>query len=264
MSASYAEILTSIKRAVSEAAVAPSHPEAKLREHVAPLWDEYIRSNRINLNFSPRDERQLANGRADTVFNRLILEYKKPGIIKQNNEKNRKLIDQVKHYIEDLAQEERWKQERLLGVAFDGNYFLFVRKVGRWIEEEPVPVSAVSVERFLLMLEKLTTKAALVPDNLIRDFAVGAASLNYIASNAIKAFYFALTKNLDPKVKVFFEQWALQFAEVHGSIENKKFDAETLFKSYGFKKDEQKDFDFLAFFFALDSYYGLLMKLLAY
>lgn len=65
-------------------------------------------------------------------------------------------------------------------------------------------------------------------------------------------------------MKVFFEQWALQFAEVHGAIENKKFDAETLFKSYGFKKEEQKDFNFLAFFFALDTYYGLLMKLLAY
>ena len=38
-------------------------------------------------------------------------------------------------------------------------------------------------------------------------------------------------------------------------------------KSYGFKTDEQSakgGFNFLAFFFALDTYYGLLMKLLAY
>jgi hypothetical protein len=258
------EMLSEIHKAAKKAENIPNRQEAALRELVAPLWDGYIRSKRINLNFQPRDERQLANGRADTVFNQLILEYKKPGAIKENNEKNRKLIDQVKHYIEDLAKEERWKEERLLGVVFDGYYFLFVRKVGRWIEEEPLKVSVESIERFLLTLEKLTTKAALVPDNLIRDFAVGAGSLNYIASNTIKAFYFALTKNVDAKVKVFFEQWALQFAEVHGAIENKKFDAETLFKSYGFKKDEQKDFDFLAFFFALDTYYASLMKLLAY
>lgn len=264
MTTTYSDIVKKIKEAVHEAASTPNQPEAKLRERVAPIWDDYIRSKRINLNFSPRDERQLANGRTDTVFNRLILEYKKPGVIKENNEKNRQLITQVKGYIEDLAKEERWKEERLLGVAFDGNYFLFIRKVGRWIEEEPVPVSVESVERFLLTLEKLTTKAALVPDNLIKDFAVGAGSLNYVASNAIKALYFALTKNVDPKVKVFFEQWALQFAEVHGAIENKKFDAETLFKSYGFKRDEQRNFSFLAFFFALDTYYGLLMKLLAY
>ena len=177
MTTSYADIVKNIKSAVPEAAATPNHAEAKLRELVAPLWEEYLRSNRINLNFQSRDERQFANGRADTVFNQLIVEYKKPGAIRGNNEKNRKLIDQVKHYIEDLAKEERWKEKRLLGVAFDGNYFLFVRKVGRWIEEEPIPVSVESVERFLLTLEKLTTKAALVPDNLIRDFAVGAGSL---------------------------------------------------------------------------------------
>jgi SAM-dependent methyltransferase len=264
MTTSYSDIHKRIKQAAAVAAATPDHPEARLRELVAPLWDEYIRSNGINLNFQPRDERQLANGRADTVFNRLILEYKKPGAIKPQNEKNRLLIAQVKGYIDDLAKEERWKEERLLGVVLDGNHFLFISKVRRWIEEDPTPVSVESVERFLLTLRKLTEKAALVPLNLIKDFAVGAGSLNYIASNAIKAFYFGLTKNVDPKVKVFFEQWALQFAEVHGAIENKKFDAETLFKSYGFKRDEQKNFSFLAFFFALDTYYGLLMKLLAY
>ncbi|MBU1261663.1 N-6 DNA methylase [bacterium] len=264
MTTSFVDIVKKIKDAVLIATETPSHPEAKLRELIAPLWDDYIRKKQINLNFQPRDERQLANGRADTVFNRLILEYKKPGVIKPDNVKNRQLIAQVQGYIEDLAKEERWKKERLLGVAFDGHYFLFIRKVGRWIDQEPIPVSVESVERFLLTLEKLTTKAALVPDNLIRDFAVGAGSLNYIASNAIKSFYFALTENVDPKVKVFFKQWANQFAEVHGAIENKKFNAETLFKSYGFKKDEQKNFDLLAFFFALDTYYGLLMKLLAY
>lgn len=265
MTTSYSDIVKKIKEAVPEAASTANYPEAKLRESVAPLWDDYIRSKRINLNFTPRDERQLANGRADTVFNRLILEYKKPGVIRENNEKNRKLIDQVKHYIEDLAKEERWKEENLLGVLFDGVYFLYVQqRSGRWKQEEPELVSEASLQKFFRYLEKLTGKASLTPKNLIRDFAVGAGSLNYIASNAIKSFYFALTKNVDPKVKVFFEQWALQFAEVHGAIENKKFNAETLFKSYGFKKDEQKDFDFLAFFFALDTYYGLLMKLLAY
>ncbi len=262
--ADYKSIVKRIEHATEIAAKTPNKPETKLRELIEPLWDEFIKANRINLVFQPRNERTLANGRADTVFNRLILEYKKPGSIKSDNVKNRQLLTQVKGYIEDLAKEERWKEERLLGVAFDGRYFLFIRRVGRWIEEEPIPVSVESVERFLLTLEKLTTKAALVPDNLIRDFAVGAGSLNYIASNSIKAFYFALTQNVNERVKVFFEQWALQFAEVHGAIENKKFDAETLFKSYGFKKDEQKDFNFLAFFFALDTYYGLLMKLLAY
>jgi hypothetical protein len=249
----YSKIVQSIREAVKVAAATPQRPEGKLRDLVAPLWEEYMRAKRIDLRFDPRDEVILANGRADTVFNRLILEYKKPNVIKSDNGKNRALISQVQGYIEDLSKEERWKEERLLGVAFDGNYFLYVRKVKRWIEEEPVPVNEKSVEQFLLTLEKLTSKAALVPDNLIRDFAVGTDSRNYLAAKTIRAFYSALKDGYVERVKVFFEQWALQFAEVHGAIENKKFDSKTLFESYGFKKQEQKDFDFLAFFFALDT-----------
>ena len=231
----YSRMVQTIQQATRDALVADHHPEAKLRELVEPLWDGYIKAKRINLHFQPRNERTLANGRADTVYNRLIVEYKKPGAIKPDNAKNRQLIAQVKGYIEDLAKEERWKEERLLGVAFDGQYFLYIRKVGRWIEDEPLLVDADSVERFLLTLEKLTGKAALVPENLIRDFAVGSESLNYIASNTIRAFYFALVGNTNERVKAFFNQWALQFAEAHGTIENKKFDANTLFESYGFK-----------------------------
>jgi len=264
MTSDYSKIVQSIREAVKIAAATPQRPEGTLRNLVAPLWEEYIRAKRIDLRFDPRDEVVLANGRLDTVFNQLILEYKKPNVIKPNNAKNRAVISQVQGYIEDLSKEERWKEGRLLGVVFDGNYFLYVRKAKRWIEEEPVPVNEKSVEHFLLTLEKLTSKAALIPDNLIKDFAIGTDSRNYLAAKTIRAFYSALKDGYSERVKVFFEQWALQFAEVHGAIENKKFDSKTLFESYGFKKQEQKDFDFLAFFFALDTYYAILMKLLAY
>lgn len=257
------KITTQIKNAAALAAGTPKNPEAKLRELVAPLFQDYLTTNQLNLFFEARDELVLANGTADTVYNRLILEYKKPGVIKPDNDKNRILIAQVKGYIEDLAKKEGWKEERLLGVAFDGHMFLYIRKVRRWIFETPVPVSPASVEYFFLTLEKLVGKSALIPENLIRDFAVGENSTG-IAAKAINAFYYALAANVDPKVKVFFEQWALQFAEVHGTLESKKFDVGTLIRSYGFKESDQRDFNFHAFFFSLDTYYALLMKLLAY
>jgi SAM-dependent methyltransferase len=259
--------LTNITRAIQKAskiAAATSHrPEAKLRELVSPLFKEYLKSKGLDLEFEQRDEVVLANGTPDSVYNRLILEYKKPGVIKADNAKNRVVIAKVQGYIEDLAEKEGWKKERLLGVAFDGGTFLFVRKARRWILQDPLPVTAESVEFFFQNLEKLLGRYPLIPEYLIRDFSVGDSPAS-VATAAIKAFYFALKSNLDPKVKAFFDQWKLQFAEVHGAIENKKFDADTLFRSYGFTKPEQKDFDFLAFFFALDTYYGLFMKLLAY
>ncbi|MBN2569024.1 MAG: hypothetical protein JXB42_06295, partial [Deltaproteobacteria bacterium] len=139
-----------------------------------------------------------------------------------------------------------------MGVAFDGNYFLFLRYTKRWIQDEPLPLTEKSLGLFLKNLEKLTSKAALISENLIRDFAVGKESRNKVAVDCIKAFYNELNKHGDltgTKEHVFFEQWKIQFAEVHGSLEQKKIDHNTLFTSYGFSKKEQKDFNRLAFFF---------------
>ena len=264
---SASEIIRKIKESVNIAENTPNFPEKKLRELVSPIWEEYLKEKRIHLNLNIRDELILANGRADTVFNRFILEYKKPHTIKPNNNKNRKLINQVEGYILDLSKKERWRKERLLGVVFDGNYFLYLRYSKRWIVDEPIQLNEKSIEFFFKNLEKLTSKAALIPENLIRDFAVGGESRNYVATNCIKAFYNEVNQHghvRDTKEHVFFEQWKLQFAEVHGSLEQKKIDTKTLFTSYGFDKKEQKEFNAYAFFFALDSYYALLIKLLCY
>ena len=261
------EIVSQIKQAVRVADSTPNKPEQKLRELVSPIWENFLKETRVGLSLQIRDELTLAYGRADTVFNRLILEYKKPYTIKSDNNKNRQLITQVQGYILDFAKKERFSKERLLGVVFDGDHFLFMRYVGRWIVDEPLPVNESSLETFLKNLEKLTSKAALIPENLIRDFAVGSKSHNKVAVDCIKAFYHELNQHGgsgDTKEHVFFEQWKVQFAEVHGSLEQKKIDKEMLFTSYGFTKNEQKDFNVHAFFFALDSYYALLMKLLSY
>ena len=111
----YSQIVQVIQDAVKVASATPYQPEAKLRELVEPLWEQYFRTNHINLNFQPRNERAFANGRADTVYNRLIIEYKKPNAIKADNAKNRQLISQLKGYIEDLAKEERWKEAAFWG-----------------------------------------------------------------------------------------------------------------------------------------------------
>lgn len=260
-------LVSQIREATSIATLTPNKPEAKLRELVSPLWRAFLKEKRIDLNLQIRDEVTLANGRADTVFNKLILEYKKPLSIKPDNDRNRQLVSQVQGYILDLAKKERFSKERLLGVAFDGDHFLFMRYDKRWRTDEPLSVSEDSLELFLKNLEKLIAKKALIPENLIRDFAVGKESRNKVAVDCIKAFYQEVKEHGsegDTKEHAFFGQWKMQFAEVHGSLEQKKIDRETLFTSYGFSKAEQKDFNVLAFFFALDSYFALLMKLLAY
>lgn len=261
------EMLVKIKSAAEIASETPGQPEKKLRELVSDIWEQYIKEKRINLNLNVVHECILANGRADTVFNRLILEYKKPGTIKPDINKNRRLISQVQGYILDIAKEHRFSKDRLMGVVFDGNYFIFMRYGKTWRADNPLPVNEKSLSQFLLNLEKLTAKKALIPENLIRDFAIGRESRNKVASDCVKAFYKEIAahgSSGDTKEHIFFEQWKIQYAEVHGSLEQKKINNQTLFNSYGFSKNEQKDFNEYAFFFALDTYYALLMKLLSY
>jgi len=198
----YQNIALQILKAAETASKTANNPEAKLRELVSPLWKDYLKTQQLDLNLEPRDELILAYGRADTIYNRLILEYKRPGSIKKDNGRNRQIIAQVQGYIEDYAVKERWEEPSLFGVAFDGLHFLFIHKIRRWIIEEPVEINAGSLERFFLILSKLVGKTALLPNFLIRDFAVGIGSTG-IAAQAIKAFYFALTTNVHPKVKVF-------------------------------------------------------------
>jgi len=62
MNPDYQNIVVKIREAAQVASVTPQHPEAKLRELVEPLWEEHVRSHRINLHFQPRNERSLANG----------------------------------------------------------------------------------------------------------------------------------------------------------------------------------------------------------
>lgn len=265
--ATIAEMLERIGTATEIASKTPGMPEKKLRELVSDIWEQYIKEKRIHLNLTVTHELSLANGRADTVFNKLILEYKKPHTISSNNDKNRKLISQVQGYILDVAKEHRFNKERLLGVVFDGSYFLFMRYGKSWRVDDPLPVNAANLQTFLLNLEKLTAKKALIPENLIRDFAIGKESKNKVAADCVRAFYNEIAlhgSSGDTKVHVFFEQWKIQYAEVHGSLEQKKINNQTLFTSYGFSKKEQANFNEYAFFFSLDTYYALMMKLLSY
>src|SRR5688572_21082049 len=61
------------------------------------------------LTIVPRDEFSVACGRVDSLYNRLILEYKRPGALRASNEgrTNQLVIEQVKNYMLDVAKRER-------------------------------------------------------------------------------------------------------------------------------------------------------------
>jgi hypothetical protein len=236
--------------------------EADFRREAARLLEEA--GARAGLAIIPRDEFSVARGRVDSVYNRLVLEYKRPGVIRESNESraNHAVINQVKDYILDVANRERREAQRLAGVATDGFFFIFVRRVGEgWSVDDPAPVNAASTERFLRLLFSLSAGAALVPENLVEDF--GPRTLR--AQRAVRALYTALHASKHPLVLKLFEQWRLFFSEATDYKEwAERIESKEEFRSFvkGMGLDPRYA-EAPKVFFALHTYYALLIKLVA-
>lgn len=246
--------------------VLPRHPnEADFRQVMDPLLDEF----RAEIGLTPlaHAEYTLATGRADAVFNRLVIEYERPGVLKKPPDKaTQHAIQQVKDYIVGLAEKERREMDRLAGVAFDGHFIIFVRYInGKWAEEGPVEVNQHSLERFLTWLAGLSSGIALTSENLNRDFAIEQLRTQNILRGLFQALGPALAQP-DGIVSKLFEQWRLFFSEAIDYSEAfggrkleplKKWVRKAGFEIYSSEEAER-------FFFVLHTYFALLVKLLAW
>ena len=219
-------------------------------------------AGRVGLQLEPpQRERTLIKGRADAIYSRLVIEYEPPRSLTKRNDHgaNRHAIGQVRQYLGELAQLERQRPERLAGVIFDGQYLIFVRhRQGHWREQQPRPLTPESTETFLRYLLALTLEQPLTPENLVADFGEGSE----VACQALPAFYEALGSSQNPKVQTLFRQWCRQFGEVSGYEQGAGLDLRRVARSYSLGAPEVLHAE--RFFFALHSYYALLIKLLAW
>lgn len=236
--------------------------EADFRREAAPILEEACAT--AGLVIVPRDEFSVARGRVDSVYNRLIIEYKRPDLLRATSDKrpNKEAIQQVKEYILDVARRERREAHRLAGVVTDGYFLIFVRRVGEgWSEPETYPVNPSSVELFLRLLFSLSSGAALVPENLVEDF--GPRTLR--AQRAVRALYAALHRSKYPLVARLFEQWRLFYSEATDYKEwAERIERKEEFRSFvrGMGLDPRYT-EAPRVFFALHTYYALLIKLVA-
>lgn len=234
-----------------------SNNETEFRTKVAHLIDEI--SSKVGLNLHLREEYTLINGKIDAVYNRVIIEYKSPGSLRQNNnfKTNQDAIEQVKKYIEGIVRQEQHKPERLAGVILDGSYFIFVRtKEGVWHIDSPIKVDTYSTEYFFKLLFSLSSELALTPENLVRDFGENTG----VSEKCVNSLFKALTSTDSPKVKTLSEQWALQFSEVCDYEEASKLKVESFAQKFGITQENINPFHF---FFSLHTYYATFIKLLA-
>jgi len=242
----------------------PKNPnEAEFRRPLDNLLEEFCQ--RAGLNPLAHTEYTLATGRADAVFNRLVLEYERPGTLSANlsHPRTRHAVEQIKRYIEGLAARQRQEMGRIAGVAFDGRYIVFIRyREGDFSVEAPAPVSQVSLERLLRWLASLASGIALTAENLNRDFSIEQPRTKNALSALIGGLDAALQKGI-PMVRNLFQQWRLFFSESIDYSEafagSKVNELQKWAQRLGLTFTEPE-----RFFFSLHTYFALLVKLIAW
>ncbi len=244
----------------------PTNPtEEELRLATYPLLDSFCVG--LGIKNVSHAEHTLATGRADATFNRFVIEYKRPGYLKKIPDKaTYSAIGQLRGYIQSLAEKERSKTYRLAGVVFDGHHVIFVRYVnGKWTEERVDEVNQHTLGRLLVQLSGTAPGIALTSEYLARDFSMEQPR----AQKILDALYTGLNDSLADAggiVQKLFEQWKLFFSE---SIDySRAFGGRKLepLKKWAAKAgiviktvDESE-----RFFFALHTYFALLVKFLAW
>ena len=212
-----------------------------------------------------KHEFTVASGRVDSVYDRVLIEYKNPHSPsdrigpKASSTGSKKVIKQIKRRFYDMRAQYEQPLNTLFGVGFDGNYFIFIRfRDDKWQVQDPVEVNHYSAERFLWALFNLGKKGKpFSPDYLADDFGSEAK----LSQDGIHTLYDAIVVTKNPKAQVFFSQWKILFGEVCGyDVDNPSDKIKKLAKFYGIPLKGLKPAELL---FALHSYYAIFMKLLA-
>ncbi|MGB7605887.1 MAG: N-6 DNA methylase [Lutisporaceae bacterium] len=252
----YGETLTSQIYEIVKHCLAYNLTESDFRHNFAPIIQNIALELEIPIDI--RHEYTVLHGRVDTLYSRVILEYKRPGLLSNNNKnsKNRDAIEEVQRQIKGLAKKESIEPGSILGIVFDGKYFIYVKYAS---EYEPENVSVITLEKFLKKLFCLATDKAVTVKHLVDDFGVNSK----LTQNAVKNLYTALVDNVEKveSIRLLFEQWKCLFREVSGySFSSTKLDLNEIKNLYGFK-DESISVDSLIF--SIHTYYALLIKLLS-
>jgi SAM-dependent methyltransferase len=221
------------------------------------------------LNPLSRLEYTLASGRADAIFNRLIVEYKQPGKLSDrlSHRATRKAVEQVKRYLTDLARQSRLEKARLAGIVTDGFYIIFVRYLGGSLQDErPVKVGLESLKRMLRWLAGLASGKPLTAENLNEDFSIEQPRTQNILRAMMEGLSRSLRETPHGMVARLFEQWRLFFsesidyAEAFGGRKLEPLNKWTRRAGLAIHTPEEAE----RFFFVLHTYFALLVKLLAW
>jgi len=211
--------------------------------------------------------------RLDALYGLTIFEYKKPGTLSKPKDRDEAVKKVKDEYIPALLQDERIRElikgiksqglvPRVAGVILDGYSVVFIDcNVDSQITCRVEP----EVGAYRLDVDKLRRIIRVVIASYRKrlDAKALAADFGYaspIARKAIRILYDVLTNARNDKTKVMFEEWR-KIASIAYPLSGEELKKIAI--DYGFTEDEAKSIDGVKLFYAIQTYYSLILKLLA-
>ena len=195
-------------------------------------------------------------GRIDALYNNVIIEYKKYGIL-NNKKKLATGIQQIeKQYLENVKDKVSY-----IGILFDGVTIVFFNynpNQNIW-DKRQYDFDKNALYEWIKYLSS-STKKQVSPKALKDDFSLD----KDIPIEFISQLYLSLLNNENPRVKMLFNEWDKTFRYVYGGILD-ELNIENTFKeifnnSLVFNKE---DIEIDKFLFVIYTYYAFIVKLFA-
>lgn len=248
--------------ALNEAAIRCSTEEdirAAAIEQLALFQEE------TGIRLEGRHELRVGGGRPDSLYQRVVIEYKNPKSAgdhignKGTSAGSRKVITQIKSRFQALQIEQGQPITALFGVGLDGKNIVFVRfRSNKWDIYDPAPLTPTTAGRLLWALLNLNESGKpFDPESLAAEFGAEAN----LTKECIPLLYSAITTTTNKRAQMFFQQWKILFGEVCGyDIGHTSENVRTLAKYYGIHLKGLRSAELL---FALHTYYALFIKFIA-
>jgi len=215
-------------------------------------------------------------GRIDALYGLTIFEYKRPGTLSRLRERDeaiRRLRDVYipgllrVSWVQSLVSDARQKgfSPRVIGIVFDGYGVIFVEYhiETRGFSVEPEvgfydlrSAEGVDYLRRIIRSVLATYRKKIDARVLASDFGYSSS----IAKKAVRCFYNKLAQPRSERTKMLFNEWLKEVSQAYPiSGEELRRIAEL----YGFESREIEGVDGVKLFYAIQTYYSLILKLLA-
>jgi hypothetical protein len=251
----------------------------------------------INISFD-NEKTSFHGGRADSIYNQIIFELKKPHLLDSKNGVNEALYGRdsldhgIKHYLVNYSLDECHNDESLflsnlllkVGVGFDGTKFVFgrykrsnsftdifddkktKRKPVTFKRMYPVEFEASSLYDFeygvkrLLLYIRSTNRIQLTADNLLKSFS----SNSTITQKSIAYLYELLNNNLsnNTRVATLYNEWCRIFGRIYEKQESDFVKHATAINQIYPISKLDSNADVVRALFVIQTYYSIIIKLL--